>query len=84
MAGFQQTCKRCLVGRSGVALVDDRAVPFEAVALQCFQDAFDCARLLSGRVDILDANQPVATALACLQIAGGCSQQGTEMKWPGG
>ena len=84
MTGFEQACKRCLMGRSAAALVNDRPVPFEAVALECLKDALRCSRLLPGRVDILDAHQPVAAALACLQIAGGRSKQGAEMKWPGG
>lgn len=84
MAGVQKLCKSCLVGRPAAALVGDGSVPFETVAVQCFKDAFRCARLLPGRVDILDAEQPAPAVPAGLQIAGGRSKQGAEMKWPGG
>ena len=76
--------REALVRGLAATLVNDRPVPFETVAVQGFEDSFRRARLLPGRIDIFDAHQPAAAMPACLQIAGSRSEQGPEVKWPGG
>ena len=75
MTGVEQVVKSRLVRGLAAALVDDGAVPFEAVSIQRGKNAFRGARLLPGRVDVLDAQQPVAAVSARLQVAGSRSEQ---------
>ena len=72
------------VGSMTGALVDDGAVPLEAVTLKRLDNAICGVRLLPWRVDVLDTQQPAAAEVACLQVAGSRGEQGAEMQWPGG
>ena len=53
-----QLCYDLVVPCCIVALVGDRAVPLEAVALQCSQNLIDGTFLLPRRVDVLDSQEP--------------------------
>ncbi len=75
MPRLEQPRQRRRMGGMAGALVDDGAVPFEAVALQGLQNARCGGGLLPGRIDILDAQQPAAAAVASLQIAGSRGEQ---------
>ena len=84
MAGVEQAGEGGFVHGLAGALVNDRAVPLEAIMLQCLQDALRCVRLLPGWIDILDADQPATAMPARLKIAGSCGEQGAEVQWPCG
>ena len=73
----------CCVVLMKVRLVGDRAIPLEAVGFQCIEYEFVSARLFAGRIDILDAQQPLTVRRSSLQIAGNCGQQRAEMQWAG-
>jgi len=50
-----QTSREVAVMREVSALVEDRAVPLEAINIQCTDDGVSCARLLTWRIDVFDA-----------------------------
>ena len=62
------------VARYKLALVSNRAIPFKAVGFPGGNNPFVGPRLLPGRVDILDTQQPFATVDARLEIAGDSGQ----------
>jgi len=72
------------MGLKSVALEYDVRIPFKSVAIQCSQDGVGRARLFSGRIDILDAQQPAPLAGFCFQIAGGRCNQRAEVEWARG
>ncbi len=66
------------------ALVDDRSVPLEAVALECRENLRCRTGLFAWGVDILDPDQPESVPGACLEIAGDGSKQGAKVQGAGG
>ncbi|VTQ98862.1 Uncharacterised protein [Pseudomonas aeruginosa] len=79
-AAAQQLLDHCGVVREAFALPLHRAVPFEAVALQGFQDRLLGARDFAGRVEVLHAHQPAAADGTCVQVGGDGRHQGTEVQ----
>ena len=57
------------------ALIDDIAVPVEAETFQRSQDASRAPGHNTGCIEILDADQPAAAVMACIEIAADRSQK---------
>ena len=55
MTFVQQARQRRRMGFLTVALVDDGAVPLEAIVLECLDNSPRGTRLLPGRIDVLDS-----------------------------
>lgn len=68
-----------MCGQAG-ALIADRTVPLETVALKRGQDRRCCPGLFAWRVDILDPDEPLTAFLTRLQAAGNGSEQRAEMQ----
>ena len=77
--GHEGVDGRLMCGQAG-ALVADRTVPLETVALKRGQDRRCCPGLFAWRVDILDPDEPSTTFLTRLQAAGNGSEQRAEMQ----
>ena len=76
--------QRFVVTCASRRLKPDGAVPLEAHPLECGQDCLGCARTRARRVDILDAQQPIAPGSACVGIArNGCDER-PEVQWTRG
>ena len=63
-----------------LALIYDITVPVEAESLQGAQDSLRAAGYDPGRIEILDADEPLAAVMACVEIASGCRQKRAEMQ----
>ena len=74
-----QTLERVLVGRQVVALVNDGPVPDQAVGFEGGSDAFNGAGIVSGNVQVVEAQVPGVTGGTGVQIAGGGGEQGSEV-----
>lgn len=71
------------MGSPAVALVAGRAIPLEAVTLQCSEDFFGRAAHGTRWVNILDPQQPLAAIFERLQQARNGSEQRSEVQWAG-
>jgi hypothetical protein len=78
--GGLQSLQCCGIGCAAPALPHRLAVPFEAAGLQRAQYLPGCRRRTPRRIDILDAQQPLATTAACFQIRAHGSDQRAEMQ----
>ena len=75
--------ERRRVSVSAFALAHHVAIPFEAESLQGPQDGRRGSGHHTGRIQILDANQPAAAVCARIQVAGRRGEQGAQMKIAG-
>ena len=78
-----QLLQSVCIGLKALALVQNRAVPVEAVLFQTGEQCIGCARSFPGRVQILHAHPPLATGRARVQVAGQGADQRAEMQRAG-
>jgi len=76
--------KRGGVGFVALALVEDGAVPNEAIGLKGAEDAIGGAGDGAWRVKVLNADEPLAAGAAGVEIAGGGGDEAAEVEVPGG
>jgi hypothetical protein len=62
-----------------LALIKDASVPREAESLEGLQDIVGSAWRFAWRIDVFDANEPLAACLPGVQEAGHCCDQRTEV-----
>lgn len=72
-----------MILRQIVRLVVHAAVPPQTMRFQSSQNLLDGTRDAAVCVDIVDAQQPLATSGVCVEIAGGRRQERTHVQWAG-
>src|SRR5690606_30103055 len=83
MVRCQQLGNRLFVSLAPGGLIEERAVPQQAMGFQCRQDLGGGLRRLAQWIDVFDSNQPGTLVMAGIQIASQGADQGAEMKWAG-
>ena len=67
-SGFEQGADRVVMGGAAIALPRDGPVPVEAVDLEGGKNLVAGSLLFARRIDVLDAQQPLAVMTACFEI----------------
>jgi hypothetical protein len=65
-------------------LAQDGLSPLEAERVQRRENVIGAARRFSGRIEIFDADQPLAAGVARAEVAADRGDQRTEVQQPGG
>lgn len=84
LTGRNQLLKRGRIKGCPSALADHGLSPLKTQQAQAFNDAISAARYLTGGVHVFDADKPLATHAARVEIAAERSNERTEMKITGG
>ena len=79
-----QGVKRCVVGISAMVLILHRAIPFQPIRFQRTQDCIRRTGRDSRRIQVVDAQPPLAALRFSVEKTTERRQQRTEMQWPGG
>ena len=84
MSAFDKLIQGSLVEFPAFALIDDRAIPLEAVNLKQAQDFVGMGLAAAWLVQVFHAQQPLAAVPACIEITAHGGNQRAEMQRPGG